>query len=452
MNDRSSRENGDKELQPILEEEEEEEESKPQSPHETTRSRLRNLAHNSIFRTAAKNLALICTWYFFSTLLSLWNRTLLGKGHGVLGKGAFPAPMLMSSLQFAAQIVMAKAVLSAGIVKRQKPAELTWKEFFVHVVPNGAATGLDIGLSNFSLSLITLSFYTMCKSTTPVFLLGFCFLWGIERPSWNLALVVVIISFGLGLLVAGETDFNLAGFVIVMVASALSGLRWTITQVLLQGNDAHGTGASGGPVEVLLALMPVMSVTVAILSLVIERLWIVLPGSPYFDSIQSLASTTMLMLFGGTIAFFMVWTEFTVIAETSALTFMVAGTFKEIVTVMAAVTFLGESFSFINGVGLVVLIMGVALFNYNKYQKILSGQAPGSRKPASVPAKDSLDDVESARLVNGGPRLPVGASPRASPRAGLSASLELSSHRSLQHPGGNAPNPRSSLGGPGPVQ
>ena len=28
--------------------------------------------------------------YFFSTLLSLWNRTLLGKGHGVLGKGAFP--------------------------------------------------------------------------------------------------------------------------------------------------------------------------------------------------------------------------------------------------------------------------------------------------------------------------------------------------------------------------
>jgi hypothetical protein len=79
------------------------------------------------------------------------------------------------------------------------------------------------------------------------------------------------------------------------------------------------------------------------------------------------------------------------------------------VAVMAAVTFLGESFSFINGVGLVVLIMGVALFNYNKYQKILSGQAPGSRKPASVPAKDSLDDVESARLVNGGPRLPVGA-------------------------------------------
>ncbi len=79
------------------------------------------------------------------------------------------------------------------------------------------------------------------------------------------------------------------------------------------------------------------------------------------------------------------------------------------VAVMAAVTFLGESFSFINGVGLVVLIMGVALFNYNKYQKILTGKAPGGRKPAPAAAKESPDDEESARLVNGGVRLPVGA-------------------------------------------
>jgi hypothetical protein len=49
------------------------------------------------------------------------------------------------------------------------------------VVPNGISTGLDIGLSNYSLMLITLSFYTMCKSTTPMFLLFFAFLWGIER-------------------------------------------------------------------------------------------------------------------------------------------------------------------------------------------------------------------------------------------------------------------------------
>ena len=48
-------------------------------------------------------------------------------------------------------------------------------------MPNGVSTGLDIGLSNYSLMLITLSFYTMCKSATPVFLLVFAFVWGLER-------------------------------------------------------------------------------------------------------------------------------------------------------------------------------------------------------------------------------------------------------------------------------
>ena len=43
--------------------------------------------------------------------------------------------------------------------------------------------------------------------------------------------------------------------------------------------------------------------------------------------------------------------------------------------VMAAVTFLGEEFSAVNALGLLILIFGVLLFNYTKYKKIISGQA-----------------------------------------------------------------------------
>jgi hypothetical protein len=38
--------------------------------------------------------------------------------------------------------------------------------------------------------------------------------------------------------------------------------------------------------------------------------------------------------------------------------------------VAAAVLFLGESFTWVNGMGLLVLIAGVVLFNYLKYQKL----------------------------------------------------------------------------------
>ena len=50
----------------------------------------------------------------------------------------------------------------------------------------------------------------------------------------------------------------------------------------------------------------VMSVTVLIMSLLVERLWVVLPHSPYFDSAAAMGITFLIMLFGGCIAFLMV--------------------------------------------------------------------------------------------------------------------------------------------------
>jgi len=322
--------------------------------------------------TTAKNLGLILLWYFFGTFLSLWNKLLVGKEHGISGKGAFPAPFFMSSVQFGFQHLIARTLLSTGLVKR-KGEELNWEKYLRSVVPNGIATGLDIGFSNYSLVFITLSFYVMCKSTTPLFLLTFAIIWGIEKPSWSLAAVVTVISCGLLLLVAGETKFDLLGFILVMSAAALAGLRWTITQILLQGHKHEAS--SGGPVEVIFHLTPIMGITLAIISLFFEKLWVVLPGSPYFSSFGHSLFTILILAVGGLIAFSMVWAEFMLIANTSALTFLVAGTFKEIVTVGAAVLFLHESFTLVNAMGLVVLIAGVVLFNWLKYKKIKQGGA-----------------------------------------------------------------------------
>ena len=80
-----------------------------------------------------------------------------------------------------------------------------------------------------------------------------------------------------------------------------------------------------------------MAGTVALMSLLVEHLWDRLPGSPYFASPTHVGVTALILAVGALLAFMMVWVEFTVIAQTSALTFMVAGTFKEIVTGDSAV-------------------------------------------------------------------------------------------------------------------
>lgn len=69
------------------------------------------------------------------------------------------------------------------------------------------------------------------------------------------------------------------------------------------------------------------------------------------------------------------------------------------VTVMAAVVFLDEDFSYINGIGLIVLIAGVALFNYTKYQRLISGEA--HIVTPAILKKDS-ETLGSKGLMNSG--------------------------------------------------
>ncbi len=61
-----------------------------------------------------------------------------------------------------------------------------------------------------------------------------------RRPNWHLAGVVGVITAGLVLLVAGEDKFDLTGFLLVMSASAMSGVRFTLTQVSLHGHEKSG--------------------------------------------------------------------------------------------------------------------------------------------------------------------------------------------------------------------
>jgi hypothetical protein len=56
-----------------------------------------------------------------------------------------------------------------------------------------------------------------------------------RRPTWSLAGVVLVIVTGLLLLVKGETKFDGTGFALVMTASCMSGLRFTLTQVGRRG-------------------------------------------------------------------------------------------------------------------------------------------------------------------------------------------------------------------------
>ncbi|KAK8948524.1 putative sugar phosphate/phosphate translocator [Platanthera zijinensis] len=271
-----------------------------------------------------KTLFFILVWYTFSTCLTLYNKTLLGDH---LGK--FPAPLLMNTVHFSLQAILAKIIAYFQSRGSETRIKMTWKDYFVRVVPTAIGTALDINLSNASLVFISVTFATMCKSASPIFLLVFAFAFRLETPSFKLVGIILIISFGVLLTVAKETQFDIWGFSLVMLASVMSGFRWSMTQILLQ-KESYGLKNS---ITLMSHVAPVMALATAFLSLLLDP-WHDFKSNRYFDTSRHMIQSCLLMLLGGVLAFFMVLTEYILVSATSAVTVTIAGIVKEAVTIL----------------------------------------------------------------------------------------------------------------------
>ncbi|XP_052177922.1 probable sugar phosphate/phosphate translocator At1g06470 isoform X1 [Diospyros lotus] len=320
-----------------------------------------------------KTLFFILVWYIFSTLLTVYNKTLLGDK---LGK--FPAPLLMNTVHFAMQAVLSKAITWFWSQKFQPSVSMSWRDYFLRVVPTALGTAMDINLSNASLVFISVTFATMCKSASPIFLLLFAFAFRLESPSFKLLGIIFIISVGVLLTVAKETEFQFWGFIFVMLAAVMSGFRWAMTQILLQ-KEVYGLK---NPLTLMSCLTPVMALATALLSLMMDP-WDEFKISNYFNSSWHVIRSFLLMLFGGTLAFFMVLTEYILVSVTSAVTVTIAGVVKEAVTILVAVFYFHDQFTWMKGFGLITIMVGVSLFNWYKYMKLQKGESGEEKVPRS---------------------------------------------------------------------
>src|SRR4051812_34499946 len=108
----------------------------------------------------------------------------------------------------------------------------------------------------------------MIKSSTPVWVLIFAFIFRLEYPNAQLISIIVVIVIGVILTVAGETQLDLFGFVLVLGASVVSGLRWSLTQMLLQEGDL----GMDNPIATLYWLSPIMFGVMMMMSLLLESI------------------------------------------------------------------------------------------------------------------------------------------------------------------------------------
>ncbi|KAK6502015.1 Triose-phosphate Transporter [Arthrobotrys musiformis] len=237
--------------------------------------------------------------------------------------------------------------------------------YATRIAPCGMATGLDIGLGNMSLKYISLAFYTMCKSSSLAFVLIFAFIFRLEKPTVKLISVISVMTIGVIMMVADEAAFVLIGFILVMLASVLSGLRWSLTQLLLLRNPA-----TSNPFSSIFFLAPVMFLSLLVIAIPVEGLgkfwarWTELAGE------WGLLSGIGMLIAPGVVAFCMTASEFALLRRTSVVTLSICGIFKEVVTITASTTIFHDVLTPVNITGLFVTILSIGGYNYIKIKKM----------------------------------------------------------------------------------
>ncbi|XP_074744271.1 solute carrier family 35 member C2 isoform X4 [Strix uralensis] len=299
---------------------------------------------------AAGAAPLVLLYYGCSAAITFYNKWLLQS---------FPFPLLVTLLHLLLIFGLSALARALARCRSGRPrTALPWADCLRRAAPAALSTSLDIGLSNWSFLYVTVSLYTMTKSSAILFILLFSLLFKLEEVRVALLLVVLLIAGGLFMFTYKSTQFNAQGFMLVLCASFLGGIRWTLTQILMQKAEL----GLQNPIDTMFHLQPLMFLGLFPLFVVFEGLPLSISEKLLrFHEAGMLLSLVGKLFLGGILAFGLGFSEFLLVSRTSSLTLSVAGIFKEICILFLATRLLGDRLSLLNWLGFAVCLSGISL-------------------------------------------------------------------------------------------
>uniref|UniRef100_K7G1M0 Solute carrier family 35 member C2 n=1 Tax=Pelodiscus sinensis TaxID=13735 RepID=K7G1M0_PELSI len=299
---------------------------------------------------------------------------------------SFHFPLFMTLLHLL--VIFLLSALTRALMRcytKRSRVVLSWTDYLRRVAPTALSTALDVGLSNWSFLYITVSLYTMTKSSAILFILLFSLIFRLEELRMALVLVVLLIAGGLFMFTYESTQFNTEGFVLVLGASFLGGIRWTLTQMLMQKAELGTLGGRKGKGSVIpvshLASLPLLLIPGLPLS-TSEKLF-------RFHEAGLLLAVVGKLSLGGFLAFGLGFSEFLLVSRTSSLTLSIAGIFKEICTLLLATRLLGDRLTLLNWVGFAVCLSGISL-----HVTLKAFSSKGEKEPKPHKGTSSSPDLE----------------------------------------------------------
>ena len=240
--------------------------------------------------------------------------------------------------------------------------QFSWPLFLVMVFPIGVTTAMDIMFSNLSLEYITITLYTITKTSV----IAWTFVWAlvlkIEKFKIKTFVTVCFICLGISLAVASPTTVSYTGVVFCLLASAAGGLRWAVTERLVKSNEQCKS-----PFVCLYHISPVSAMFMIPVGLGID--FVPFANSHFAQDPKLLLSTFGILTISGVMAFSLILVEVKLVQLTSSLTMGVLGQLKELLQIILAIIIFKDQVSTLNSIGL-----GLALICVGVYKMIKRGE------------------------------------------------------------------------------
>lgn len=295
-----------------------------------------------------------CKRYCISISFTMFNKWILSDY-----RGGFHFSTIYTSIHMVVQFLLTRIwyrFLYDDVIE-----PVSWPIFLKTVMPIGVATAVDIMLSNMALMYVTLTLYTIVKSSVLIWTFFWGVVLGVEKFRRSTFCAVLGICFGLSLAVAASTDVSLVGTAMVLGAAGMSGIRWAMTQKLMV-DDEQSTDKFVN----VYRFIPSSAVSMFVVACIVD----VKPFSEsefaHDSSVGDVLTFLMFSCGGGVIAFVLVTTEVQLVSLLSSLSLGVLGQVKEVIQIVLAMVVFHDRLNLINVVG-IVIAMGAIGF-YKKFK------------------------------------------------------------------------------------
>lgn len=260
-----------------------------------------------------------------------------------------------------------------------------WRASVKVAAPIGVCIAAEVAASNLSLLTLSVSFHTMVKASAPVFVLLFSTLLGLESPDWRTVATVCFIVLGIAVCALGELRFSLAGFLFVLLSTAAAGLRWSLSQLLLQGSKLHTVALLVWTLPAAIVVLPPFAAAFELSRMVNQVL-----ESDNPDLLPQLA--VLGFGFAGA-AFGLMNVELGLVHHLSSLSFVVLAVGKELLLILLSIVLNEDDLTPLNWLGFAMALVGMVVFKSlrqsSKAEVSTEGSPPATAAAAAAETSET---------------------------------------------------------------